>query len=208
MTNLSTTAIAQLSAVVTGGGFKRAATKADAIKRFLTVAAEKGIDADKANAILASVEPEAELKAALAPTAPTGGAGFERLRRRVDLSALAAATVAEGEKARAKVRATMPKAEKAPAMPRDRAAPAKASEVPAPKASRSKLDTTAKIVAVVENPKKEGSRSHARFALYKVGATVQEFIDACVAAGFPAKEATADLSWDRRHDFIKVEATR
>lgn len=40
---LSSNHIAQLIAVMTGGGFKRSATKADAIKRFDKVAAEKGV---------------------------------------------------------------------------------------------------------------------------------------------------------------------
>jgi len=44
-TNLSTTQIAQLSAIMTGGGFKRANSKDAAIKRFLNVATEAGIKA-------------------------------------------------------------------------------------------------------------------------------------------------------------------
>lgn len=42
MTNLSAVQIAKLSAAITGGGFKRAATREAAIKRFVAVAAEKG----------------------------------------------------------------------------------------------------------------------------------------------------------------------
>lgn len=285
MTNLSTTQIAQLTALLTGGGFKRSATKEAAVARFVKVAGELGVpdaatilDQTFENATLSvntaksvdwkgtkntpAVETVASLtdkiaaarkaedwneverlhdlrrvaeveadEAALAAAvvvdhsasnkliadaiardpelaemakAPEGGPGLARLRRRLDLSALATTTVADGEKARAAVAAKMPKAESPKPKARDRAAPANASDVPAPTASRSKLDPAAKIVAVVENPKKAGSRSHARFALYKVGATVQEFIDACVAAGFPAKEATADISWDRRKNFITI----
>ena len=71
--------------------------------------------------------------------------------------------------------------------------------------SRSRVAPETVIAAVVENPKKPGSRAHARFALYRAGATVQDFVSACVAAGFPASEANADISWDRRKGFIKIE---
>jgi hypothetical protein len=43
MTDLSSNQIAQLTAIVTGGGMKRSATKEAAIKRFLAVAAEAGL---------------------------------------------------------------------------------------------------------------------------------------------------------------------
>lgn len=43
MTNLSATQIAQLTATMTGGVFKRANSKEAAVKRYLTVAADKGI---------------------------------------------------------------------------------------------------------------------------------------------------------------------
>ncbi len=44
MTDLTIIEIAKLAAVITGGGYKRAATKEAAAKRFLAVAAEKGIE--------------------------------------------------------------------------------------------------------------------------------------------------------------------
>lgn len=71
--------------------------------------------------------------------------------------------------------------------------------------TRSKVAGSAIISKVTENPKKEGSKAHARFALYREGQTVDEFIAACVEAGFPATEAKADISWDRRHGLIAVE---
>lgn len=52
-----------------------------------------------------------------------------------------------------------------------------------------------KLVAK-ENPKKPGSASHDRFALYEDGMTCGKFI----AAG----GSRADLSWDRSHEFIKI----
>ncbi len=87
--------------------------------------------------------------------------------------------------------------------------PAKARKPRAEKAEapakRARIEEEAVIVTVIANPKREGSRAHARFALYREGQTVKEFMDACVAAGFPAAEAKTDISWDRRHGFIKVE---
>jgi hypothetical protein len=49
---------------------------------------------------------------------------------------------------------------------------------------------------VKENPKKEGTKAHERFALYKKGMTVAEFI----AAG----GNRADLAWDVEHEFITI----
>lgn len=54
------------------------------------------------------------------------------------------------------------------------------------------------------NPKKVGSASHARFALYAQATTVQAYKAAVVAIGQPVRKATADLAWDRKHGFIKV----
>ncbi|SOC47718.1 hypothetical protein SAMN05892877_13243 [Rhizobium subbaraonis] len=50
---LSNNQIAQLTAILTGGGFKRANSKEAAQVRFVTVAIEKGISADKAADLLA-----------------------------------------------------------------------------------------------------------------------------------------------------------
>lgn len=52
------------------------------------------------------------------------------------------------------------------------------------------------ITSVAPNPKKEGSASHARYALYTVGMTVDEF----VAAG----GTTADVKWDLSKGFIAL----
>lgn len=277
MTELSCNQIAQLTALLTGGGFKRSATKAEAVARFVKVANEIGIPAAETilnqtfEAATLSVETAKKVKWAkpvvetvasltekivaarnaenwneverlhdlrriaeveadeasirrpvvvdhsasnkligdaiardpeLAEMAkvPEGGPGLARLRRRLDLFALAADTAAQADKARADVREKMPKA------PTVKAEKPVIDKAPVVTASRSRLDPKAKIVAVVANPKKKGSRSFDRFALYREGSTFQDYIDACVAAGFPAKEANADLSWDRRKGFIKVAA--
>lgn len=47
-TEISKDKIAQLTAILTGGGFKRAATKEAATKRFLAVAGERGIPSPEA----------------------------------------------------------------------------------------------------------------------------------------------------------------
>lgn len=52
-------------------------------------------------------------------------------------------------------------------------------------------------VLVTENPKRKSSKAFDRFALYKTGITVQEFLD--------AGGTGADLTWDTRKDFIEVE---
>lgn len=51
-------------------------------------------------------------------------------------------------------------------------------------------------VLVTRNPKRLGSRRHARFALYRTGQTVDEY----VAAG----GHRLDLGWDIEHQYIKV----
>ncbi len=53
------------------------------------------------------------------------------------------------------------------------------------------------ITHVAENPKRPGSASHARYALYGVGMSVSDFI----AAG----GRRADVNWDLSHGFIRVE---
>ena len=47
------------------------------------------------------------------------------------------------------------------------------------------------------NPKREGSASAARFALYQDGMTVGEAMEAGVTRG--------DINWDAKHDYISVE---
>lgn len=59
-------------------------------------------------------------------------------------------------------------------------------------------------VLVAANPKKPGSASAARFALYKPGITVAAYKAAVKAAGQPYSLAAADLRWDVRHKFIAI----
>lgn len=55
-----------------------------------------------------------------------------------------------------------------------------------------------------KNPKR--GESAKRFALYRNGITVQEYMDAVVGLGFPKRTAWLDLAWDVHHKFIALEA--
>ena len=52
-------------------------------------------------------------------------------------------------------------------------------------------------ILVAKNPKRSGSAAHARFALYKPGMTVAEFLK---AGGW-----RADIRWDVTQGFIGIE---
>jgi hypothetical protein len=56
-------------------------------------------------------------------------------------------------------------------------------------------------VSVSANPKKAGSAAAARFALYKDGMTVDDYVK---AAG-SRKQALVDMAWDRKRGFIAFE---
>jgi hypothetical protein len=89
-------------------------------------------------------------------------------------------------------------------------APAKVAKVAKAKAAapatvRRPIDLHAKVTAIVPNPKKPGSAAHKAFALYRKGATLQAFVNACERIGLSAGDAKAHISWDRRHEFITVK---
>jgi hypothetical protein len=67
--------------------------------------------------------------------------------------------------------------------PAKKPAPAAKKKAPAKKAAppaRAKYSDTAKIKLLVkENPRREGTEAHARFAKFKDGMTVGDFIKAC-----------------------------
>jgi hypothetical protein len=64
---------------------------------------------------------------------------------------------------------------------------------------------TAKITVLKKdtNPKRRGAAI--KFALYKDGMTVGEYIDASAAAGTSKRVAMADVKWDHTANFISVE---
>jgi len=82
-------------------------------------------------------------------------------------------------------------------------APAKvakpAAEEKDPRVSRiaGELEGKKLVILVAANPKREGSASHARFALYKNGMTYESALAAGVTNG--------DIHWDMAHEFIKFQ---
>jgi hypothetical protein len=90
----------------------------------------------------------------------------------------------------------------APAKPASK--PAKAPKEKAPKAEgeggrRGRAPAwplDAKIKVLVENPKRAGTASHDRFALYGKGTTVGAFLEAGGTSG--------DLHWDSEHEYISI----
>ena len=96
----------------------------------------------------------------------------------------------------------------APAHPNaTRANAAKAEAKPAAAKKEAKVDETlTKKVKVLadKNPKKEGSKAAARFALYKTGQTVEAYLTACVAVGESRRNARNDITYDLSHKFIEL----
>lgn len=62
-----------------------------------------------------------------------------------------------------------------------------------------------RITVVAEgNPKAVGSKSARRFALYRTGMTVAEYIAAVAPLGGGRRKAVRDITWDTAHGFITV----
>lgn len=78
-------------------------------------------------------------------------------------------------------------------------APKAETEEKGPRVSRiaGELEGKKLVVLVAENPKREGTASHARFALYKNGMTYAEALEAGVK--------NADIHWDMAHEFISFK---
>ena len=73
----------------------------------------------------------------------------------------------------------------------------KAKPAKAAKPKKSKFDHAAKITVLAEkNPKRPGTDSHRRFALYRSGMTVADY--------FAKGGSAPDLLWDLHHKFIKL----
>lgn len=230
-TNLTSTQIAQVTAFVTGGGFKRAATKEAAAKRLAAVLLPYGIDVgdilkaksfDEATALverrmgedvtpsIAEAAAEKTNRSNIAELPTSGGAGLARLQAsgkaqalRDEANAETSRALAEAAKSRKAALAVAEQSAPPPAPKKERKASAEPKKAEG-STSRARIETSMEITGVVENPKQKGSRSHARFELYKAGQTVEGFIAACVAAGHKASEAKADISWDRRKGFITI----
>ncbi len=95
-----------------------------------------------------------------------------------------------------------------PAPNASRAAQAASVPTPAKEPKEPKVDATlTKTITVLsdKNPKRENSASHARFAIYKTGMTVEAYITQCVADGQLRRAARADIDWDVKHKFIELK---
>ena len=62
------------------------------------------------------------------------------------------------------------------------------------------------MLLVDQNPKKQAPGE--RFALYRSGMTVAEFVEAVRAVGQPERKALEDLAWDQNQAFIRLEAPK
>lgn len=81
----------------------------------------------------------------------------------------------------------------------------KEAEPKKPREPKVDATLTRKVRVLAEkNPKREGSASHARFALYATGETVEAYIVACVEAKQQRRAARADIDWDVKHKFIEL----
>lgn len=81
---------------------------------------------------------------------------------------------------------------------RKRASEPRTSRGPRRSVSVSRSDPRVITYVQEHNPKKEGSASWARFALYRAGMTVDEFLRAGGTIG--------DIKWDAERDFIRLGA--
>lgn len=72
-----------------------------------------------------------------------------------------------------------------------------AKKVAKPEKPRATFADTAKITLIAkENPKREGTKAHTAFNLYKSGQTVREVLD--------AGQTRSNLIYDVRHGYIKI----
>jgi hypothetical protein len=78
-----------------------------------------------------------------------------------------------------------------------------ADATPAPVAKPAATPRVITLVATA-NPKKVGSASYARFALYTTGQSVAAYVEACKAKGQKVRNATADIAWDTKRGYITV----
>ena len=79
-----------------------------------------------------------------------------------------------------------------------------AAPQPNPDAFPGGIPTTARLVWVAPNPKKPGSKSHARYALYPVLSNERTWTLEQVLRECKGGPRTDDFLWDVRKGFIKV----
>jgi len=71
----------------------------------------------------------------------------------------------------------------------------------AAKAPESKAPKSKTITVLVKNPKRDGSQSHKRFALYRDGMSEAEYATKVGSASL----ARADIRWDQQRQFISLK---
>ena len=64
------------------------------------------------------------------------------------------------------------------------------------------LRTTIRLIEV-NNPKRQASKSRDRYALYRTGMTVAEYVEACKNTRSP-QYALNDINWDEDQGFIEL----
>ena len=103
--------------------------------------------------------------------------------------------------------ATVPKEAKtkAPKTPKEPVAPKDIQGNPLTTVLDFGTDNEGKKYGADNNPKKAASKSAARFGYYKSGGTMQDYIDAGVAAGEKAGAMRADIGYDLTKGFIVVK---
>lgn len=66
-------------------------------------------------------------------------------------------------------------------------------------------DTDSVIELVKPNPKQSGSKCYQRYAKYRNGMTVRQYVYACEGCPRP-NDAWIDLNWDEARGFIRIHA--
>lgn len=99
-----------------------------------------------------------------------------------------------------------------PAAVQQAPAPAATQAVEAPKAKKLRyapVQVLANpdwvITSVAANPKRPGSKAHAKYSLFEIGLSIKQVEEKFVAAGYQRLKARNELRWDLEHGFITVE---
>jgi hypothetical protein len=61
------------------------------------------------------------------------------------------------------------------------------------------------LTSMVPNPHAQGTKSHTKYALFTVGASVAQIQQAFVQAGWPKAKATSQLRWALRSGHITLQ---
>lgn len=199
MTELETLSLPALVRVyneVTGETVGRFSDRAKGVRRVAAALNQRGLEVAVADGA-PKVQPVRSRFADLPAVEHKGGPGLARLRASREAETLRETVLADQERA---IPAPVAAVVEPPAAPVAPAAPAqKAGRAP-------KHGAGDRVLEVVPNPKKKGSRSFLAFSQYVAGETVGAFFASCAAVGIDEKEARSNLAWDVRKGFVKVGA--